>query len=95
MTFNNLSTDGSEFVLPGGRRYRGRYHIHVSNGAMVGPRHVPTFHQKLRPINSSVAQRISSLQQQLRGQELNRQKIQSTRPSSPPPSTGSSSGGGY
>ena len=98
MNINNLSTDGSEFRLPNGRRYRGGYHIHVTQGPMVGATHTPAPHSKLIPINSTVAERVASIQQQLQGQQANRNKIQSTRAtirtSSPPPSSGGSSGGG-
>lgn len=103
MTIDNLTTDGSEFTLPNGRRYRGGYHIHVTQGPMVGGKHTTTPHDKLTPINSTVAERVASIQQQLRGQQANRNKIQSTRAtvrisSSPPPMSGgggSSGGGGY
>jgi len=98
MNINNLSTDGSEFRLPNGRRYRGGYHIHVTQGPMVGATHRTAPHAKLTPINSTVAERVASIQQQLQGQQANRNKIQSTRAtirtSSPPPSSGGSSGGG-
>ena len=98
MTIENISTDGSEFALPDGKRYRGKYHIHVSQGAMVGATHTSAPHDRLTPINSTVSERVASIQEQLRGQQLNREKIQSTRAttrtSSPPPSSGGSSGGG-
>ena len=101
MTVDNLTTDGSEFTLPNGRRYSGSYHIHVSQGAMVGAKHTPTPHQRLFAANSAVAERVASVQRQLQGQQTNRNKIQSTRAtarrSTPPPrsSGGSSGGGGY
>lgn len=100
MTLENLTTDGSEFTLSNGRRYSGSYHIHISQGAMVGAKHTATPHQRLFAANSAVAERVASIQSQLQGQQANRNKIQSTRAtarmsSSPPPSGGSSGGGGY
>ena len=76
---NNLSTNGSEFLLPNGRPYRGRYHIHVSQGAMVGATHTSVPHARLRPVNRTVAERVASIQRQLRGQQASANKIQSTR----------------
>jgi hypothetical protein len=99
MTVENLTTDGSEFTLPNGRRYSGSYHIHVSQGAMVGAKHTATPHQRLFAANSAVAERVASAQRQLQGQQTNRNKIQSTRATarrstSPPRSSGGSGGGG-
>ena len=51
MATKNLYTDGSEFKLPNGRRYRGYYHVHPTKGAMVGAVHVDRFHESLSPIN--------------------------------------------
>ena len=68
MTFNNLYTSGEEFVLPNGENYVGAYHVHVSKGAMVGGTHTTTPHDRLTPVNSRVAERIKSLQAQLKGQ---------------------------
>jgi len=98
MTIDSLTTDGSEFTLPNGRRYVGSYHIHVSQGAMVGAKHTRSPHERLFPVNSPVSERVASIQKQLQGQQSNRNKIQSTRAtirtSSPPPTSGGSSGGG-
>lgn len=98
MTVENLTTDGSEFTLPNGRRYSGSYHIHVSQGAMVGANHTATPHQRLFAANSAVAERVASVQRQLQGQQINRNKIQSTRAtarrSTLPSSSGESVGGG-
>ena len=54
----NLFTDGSEFKLPNGRRYRGYYHIHPVKGAMVGAVHVNQKHSLLQPVNSIVNKRV-------------------------------------
>jgi len=76
---NNLSTNGSEILLPNGRPYRGKYHIHVRQGAMVGATHTSTDHARLTPVNQAVAERVASIQRQLRGQQVRANKIQSTR----------------
>ena len=98
MNINNLSTNGSEFRLPNGRKYRGKYHIHVSQGAMVGAKHTQAPHSRLIPLNLTVAQRVNSIQRQLQAQQVSRNKIKSTtainRMSSSSPSSGGSGGGG-
>ena len=48
----NLYTNGNEFRLPNGRIYIGPYHIHRSQGPMVGAIHLPEPHEKLTPIDS-------------------------------------------
>jgi len=70
MTINNLSTDGSEFVLLDGTPYVGRYHVHVSKGAMVGARHVSTPHSVLIAISPSAAEKVIKLQNQLKQDEF-------------------------
>tara|TARA_E500000305_G_scaffold46522_1_gene36277 strand:- start:202 stop:537 length:336 start_codon:yes stop_codon:yes gene_type:complete len=58
MATKNLYTDGSEFKLPSGRRYRGYYHVHPTKGAMVGAAHVDRFHESLTPVNKIVKERM-------------------------------------
>lgn len=58
---NNLFTDGSEFKLPNGRRYRGYYHVHPKKGAMVGASHVSRHHDVLQPINKLVKQNLERM----------------------------------
>ena len=105
MTFDNLYTSGGEFKLPNGEIYVGPYHVHVSKGAMVGGTHSRTAHDPLVPVNSSVAERVRSLQAQLRGEmSATTKRRQASRPSAPAPqatpsapsapSSGSSGGGG-
>jgi len=60
MATKNLYTDGSEFKLPNGRRYRGYYHVHPTKGAMVGAVHVDRFHESLTPINRIVKERMEA-----------------------------------
>tara|TARA_R100000322_G_scaffold160813_1_gene122504 strand:- start:397 stop:765 length:369 start_codon:yes stop_codon:yes gene_type:complete len=60
MATKNLYTDGSEFTLPNGRRYRGYYHVHPTKGAMVGGVHVNRFHELLSPINRLVKKKMES-----------------------------------
>jgi len=104
MTINNLTTDGSEFTLPDGKKYSGSYHVHISKGAMVGATHTEAFHKRLTPTSREVSQRIASIQQQLRGEESRKNKIKSTRSATRRPnrrtssrrtsSRGTSGGGG-
>lgn len=58
MATENLYTDGSEFKLPNGRRYRGYYHLHPRKGAMVGAVHIDRFHESLSPVNRIVKERM-------------------------------------
>ena len=60
MATENLYTDGSEFKLPNGRRYRGYYHLHPRKGAMVGAAHVDRFHESLSPVNRIVKERMEA-----------------------------------
>ena len=60
MNTENLFTDGSEFKLPNGRRYRGYYHVHPTQGAMVGAVHVDRFHESLSPVNRLVKERMEN-----------------------------------
>tara|TARA_R100001440_G_scaffold15358_1_gene26136 strand:+ start:2361 stop:2639 length:279 start_codon:yes stop_codon:yes gene_type:complete len=92
MTINGLTTDGSEFTLPDGSPYSGRYHVHVSQGAMVGSNHVPTPHQRLTPTSPEVAGRIAALQDQLRARQQRGIKIRSTTST---PRRSMRGGGGY
>lgn len=98
MTFDNLYTSGGEFRLPDGGIYVGPYHVHVSKGAMVGGTHSRTAHDPLTPANSNVAERVKSLQAQLRGEMSASAKRRQVSISSNPTPSGSSSrsgGGGY
>lgn len=58
----NLFTNGSEFKLPNGRRYRGYYHVHPKKGAMVGATHVNRDHEVLQPVNKLVKQKMDKMQ---------------------------------
>ena len=91
MTRNNLTTDGSEFVLPNGTPYTGLYHVHVDFGAMAGPRHSTVSHSTLIPVNDEAAQKVASIQAELRADRLRQSKIQSI---SSTPTVMTSSGGG-
>ena len=57
----NLFTNGSEFKLPNGRRYRGYYHVHPKKGAMVGATHVNRNHEVLQPVNKLVKQKMDKM----------------------------------
>ena len=46
----NLYTSGGEYRLPDGTEYIGDYHVHPTEGAMVGATHVRSPHPKLTPI---------------------------------------------
>ena len=102
MNRNNLLTEGNEFRLPNGNLYTGYYHIHISKGAMVGARHVNAPHDLLTPVNETVAEKITSIQEELRAQRqrqinlaVNSNNQAPVQSSPPPPSGGSSGGGGY
>jgi len=58
MKNENLFTNGSEFKLPNGRRYRGFYHLHPTKGAMVGSVHTDRQHTELQPLNKIVRQKM-------------------------------------
>ena len=51
----SLYTSGKDYILPNGQRYAGYYHIYIRNNgtaiAMVGPTHVGTSHETLKPIS--------------------------------------------
>ena len=103
MNRNNLLTEGNEFRLPNGNLYTGSYNVHISKGAMVGARHVNAPHDLLTPVNETVAEKVSSIQEELTAQRqrqlnlavnLNNQASAQSS-STPPPSGGSSGGGGY
>lgn len=68
----NLFTNGSEFKLPNGRRYRGYYHVHPKKGAMVGATHVSRDHDVLQPVNKLVKQKLDRM-------------IEPSKPVVPPP----------
>lgn len=66
MTRENLVTNGSEFITPGGAVYSGPYHVHYSKGAMVGAVHSDTPHDSLTPLNNGVEDKVSAIQRGLR-----------------------------
>ena len=82
MTKTDLYTSGGEFTLPNGENYIGGFHIHVSQGAMVGSFHKTEEHDLLTPVNNQVRSYVLSVQNELR------------RNPSPIIPTVSSSGGG-
>tara|TARA_Y100000114_G_C11758842_1_gene328390 strand:- start:1664 stop:1936 length:273 start_codon:yes stop_codon:yes gene_type:complete len=82
MTKTDLYTSGGEFTLPNGDNYIGGFHIHVSQGAMVGSFHKTEEHDLLTPVNSQVRSYVLGVQNELR------------RNPSPIIPTVSSSGGG-
>ncbi len=69
MTRTGLTTDGSEFRLPGGASYVGQYHIHSTSGAMVGYSHTSEKHEKLTPVNRTVRERVTAVMNELKAQE--------------------------
>ena len=77
MTVEGLTTRGSEFTLPNGAPYSGRYHVHIDKGAMVGAKHVSTPHSILIPVNAEVANKVISLQRELRAKRDQQNKIKS------------------
>ena len=59
---NNLYTPGKEFTLPNGTDYVGYYHVHPTEGAMVGRFHTPEPHSKLTRVVSAVQEAIETIQ---------------------------------
>ena len=79
-------TDGTEFARPDGTPYSGPYHVHISQGAMVGGRHVSSPHDILVPLTPQAAEKVVSIQISLKNQEF--------VANAPRVSVSSSSGGG-
>lgn len=52
----NLYTSGGEYQLPDGTEYIGAYHIHPTEGAMVGATHVRSSHAKLTAMSGVMSQ---------------------------------------
>ncbi len=105
MTRDNLTTDGSEFVLPDGRPYSGPYHVHVREGAMEGERHTKNPHRPLTPVNEVIARKVGIIQKGMRNESSNITSAPSTpqrsnqarsrrRPSARP-SSNTGTGSGY
>ena len=70
MTREGLITNGTEFLLPDGSPYRGPYHVHVSQGAMVGARHKSQPHSILIAVNPEVAEKVVKIQNELKQQDF-------------------------
>lgn len=70
MVRENLVTDGTEFARPDGTPYSGPYHVHISQGAMVGGKHVSSPHDVLVPLTAEAAQKIVSIQISLKNEEF-------------------------
>ena len=90
MTREGLITDGTEFLLPDGSPYRGPYHVHVSQGAMVGARHISQPHSILIAANPEVAEKVVKIQN-----ELKQQDFLANAPRVSLSSSGGGGGGGY
>ncbi len=90
MTKTDLYTSGGEFTLPNGDNYIGGFHIHVSQGAMVGSFHKTEQHDLLTPVNDQVRSYVLGVQNELR---RNSSPIIPTVSSSG--GSGGSGGGGY
>ena len=86
MTREGLITDGTEFLLPDGSPYAGPYHVHVSQGAMVGARHISQPHFMLIAVNPEAAEKVLNIQNELKQQDF--------LASTPRVSLSSSGGGG-
>jgi len=106
----NLQTLGGELILPTGEDYVGFYHIHKSQGPMVGAVHVSEAHSKLFYKRFYVGRKVDSLNQQGvietgESQNIEYRSIISTDPTptptptppptSTPPPTPPSTGGGF
>lgn len=69
MQSTNLSTNGTEFKLPSGSKYSGKYHVHPTEGAMEGAEHTRRAHRKLTPLNIQVAKKVVEIQNYLLSKE--------------------------
>ena len=90
MTREGLITNGTEFLLPDGSPYAGPYHVHVSQGAMVGARHKSQPHSILIAANPEVAEKVVKIQN-----ELKQQDFLANAPRVSLSSSGGGGGGGY
>lgn len=61
---NNLQTLGNELITVGGKDYIGDYHIHKTQGPMVGTDHISNIHSKLFYKRFYVSRRVDSLNQE-------------------------------
>lgn len=79
MQSTNLSTNGTEFTLPSGNKYSGKYHVHPTEGAMEGAKHTIGEHRKLTPLNIQVAKRVVQIQNYLLSKEREEAQTPSVR----------------
>lgn len=104
MTKNGLNTKGGEFLLPNGKFYVGKYHVHHKKGAMVGERHIDKKHDSLKPATRAAAQKVADIMNTFSRKGARPTSASTrTRRTTPPPSPRRSSarrssgggGGGY
>jgi hypothetical protein len=90
MNQENLYTAGSEFKLPNGKFYVGKYHINSSVGAMVGAKHTPGNHDVLIPATKKAKDKVERIQKQRRstlGNSFSRRQVSQPRNQAGQPAT--------
>lgn len=69
MTRENLLTNGGEFNRPNGTEYKGKYHVHISEGAMAGAKHSRYYHESLTPANLAAGKKLAAIMNELQEEE--------------------------
>ena len=69
MARENLLTNGGELNRPNGTDYKGKYHVHVSKGAMAGAKHSRYYHESLTPANLAAGKKIAAIMNELQEEE--------------------------
>jgi|TARA_R100000426_G_scaffold64205_1_gene44816 uncharacterized membrane protein YgcG len=94
MVREELYTTGGDFTLPNGEDYIGPYHIHITQGAMVGGFHELQPHDILTPSTERSINFVETVINQL-SSSPNQRSTPISSGSSSGASGGSSGGGGY
>ena len=92
---SNLYTDGGLLLNASGEDYKGFYHIHKTQGPMVGSTHTGTAHNKLFYTKFYRGEKVDSLNQTNVIVTEETQNLEYRSALSPSNGGGSSSGGGY
>jgi hypothetical protein len=91
MIRTELYTEGGEFNLPDGTNYIGAYHVHITQGAMVGGFHKVAQHDRLTPANRAAEVKVQGIILELVRSRQNQRSNMNTNSSG----GNTSSSGGY
>jgi|TARA_R100001463_G_scaffold108308_2_gene162881 hypothetical protein len=83
MVRTQLYTSGGEFKRPNGSDYVGAYHVHVSQGAMVGGFHKTESHDKLTPSTNAARSLVQRIMSELSASQATPSRAR--RATTPPP----------